>query len=140
MDGHHIIWQRARPPCPPSFRPLDPRLRQPRIHEKAMTVAEICDGSNVKCTFRRRVGNGDRIERAWLEVVQLASTISPSDEDDEMIWQFTATVYTSQSLYKIINSRGILPTHCLREGKTDKKLKSQNLTPWPRRWPFYRPS
>ena len=34
------------------------------------------------------------------------------EEEDEMIWQFTSSgVYSSQSLYKIINFRGIKPVH-----------------------------
>jgi len=35
----------------------------------------------------------------WLEVVQLASTISFTDEEDSLIWQFNSEgVYSSQSL------------------------------------------
>ena len=46
----------------------------------------------------------------WLEVVQLASTISFSDEEDSLIWQFNSHgVFSSQSLYKVINFRGISP-------------------------------
>jgi hypothetical protein len=52
----------------------------------------------------------DRLERMWLEVVQLASTISFSEDEDNMIWQFTSNgIYSSQFLCKIINFRGILP-------------------------------
>lgn len=41
--------------------------------------------------------------QSWLEVVELVSTIQFTDEDDEMVWQFTAEgSYISQSLYKII--------------------------------------
>jgi hypothetical protein len=46
----------------------------------------------------------------WLEVMQIASTINFSGEEDSMIWQFSSNgVYSSQSLYKIINNRGVLP-------------------------------
>lgn len=80
------------------------------VNEKTKTVADIWDGTNLRCTFRRTVG--ERLERLWQEVVQLASTISLSEEEDEMIWQFTSTgIYTSQPLYKVINFRGILPTY-----------------------------
>jgi hypothetical protein len=41
------------------------------------------------------------------EVVQLASTISFSGEENWMIWSLTSNgVYSSQSLYKVINFRG----------------------------------
>ena len=43
-------------------------------------------------------------------MVQLASTISFTDEKDSLIWQFNSHgVYSSRSLYKVINFRGISP-------------------------------
>jgi hypothetical protein len=50
--------------------------------------------------------------RAWEEIIQLASTINFSGDQDEMIWTFSSNgVYSSQSLYKIVNFRGIKPIH-----------------------------
>jgi hypothetical protein len=44
--------------------------------------------------------------------VQLASTINFSDEEDALIWKFTSNgIYSSQSLYKIVNFRGIKPIY-----------------------------
>jgi hypothetical protein len=78
------------------------------VNEKTCTIEELWDGVNLKCTLRRTVD--DRLERMWLEVMQIASTIIFSDEEDSMIWQFSSNgVYSSQSLYKIINNRGVLP-------------------------------
>lgn len=52
----------------------------------------------------------DHMMRMWEEIVQLASTIVLTDEEDEMIWQFSSNgVYSSQSLYKVINFRGVVP-------------------------------
>jgi len=46
----------------------------------------------------------------WDQVYQIASTISYSDEEDALVWQFTSNgIYSSQSLYRIINFRGIKP-------------------------------
>lgn len=46
----------------------------------------------------------------WLEVVQIASTIDFSEDDDNLIWQFTSNgIYSSQSLYKVISFRGVMP-------------------------------
>jgi hypothetical protein len=46
----------------------------------------------------------------WEEVCQLASTISYSVEEDSMIWQFTSNgSYSVESLYKIVNFRGVNP-------------------------------
>jgi len=48
----------------------------------------------------------------WLEVVQLASTIVFTDDEDSLIWLFNSNgVYYFQPLYKIINFRGIMPVH-----------------------------
>ena len=48
----------------------------------------------------------------WLEVLQLASTIIFSFEEDALIWRFSSNgVYNSQSLYRIINFRGVIPVH-----------------------------
>lgn len=47
----------------------------------------------------------------WLDIVQLASTIVFSNEDS-VIWKFTSNgAYDSQSLYRIINFRGIIHVH-----------------------------
>jgi hypothetical protein len=80
------------------------------IQEKSGTVAELWDGVNLKCTFRR--GVDQRLMNKWLEIVQLASTICFSEEEDSLIWQFNSKgIYSSQSLYRLINFRGILPVH-----------------------------
>lgn len=80
------------------------------VNEKSSTVAKLWDGVNLKCTFRRGVDN--RQMNLWLEIVQLASTITFSNDEDALIWRFTSNgVYSSQSLYKIINFRGILPVY-----------------------------
>jgi hypothetical protein len=50
--------------------------------------------------------------RAWLEVVELVSTINLTDDEDSLLWQFSSQgTYSSQSLYKIINFRGIHSVH-----------------------------
>jgi hypothetical protein len=78
------------------------------INEKAATVADLWDGENPKCTFTRYVDN--RLLNLWCEVVQLASTIVFSEEEASLIWQFNSTaVCSSQSLYKVINFRGVIP-------------------------------
>jgi hypothetical protein len=80
------------------------------VQEKSGTVADLWDGTELKCTFRR--GFDTRLMNLWLEIVQLASTITFSEEEDTLIWQFRSNgIYSSQSLYRIINFRGILPVH-----------------------------
>ena len=46
----------------------------------------------------------------WEVVCQIASTISFSDDEDSLIWQFSSNgTYSVQSLYRIINFRGVQP-------------------------------
>jgi hypothetical protein len=50
--------------------------------------------------------------RTWEEIVQLASTITFSGDQDEMVWTLNSNgIYSSQSLYKVINFRGVQPVH-----------------------------
>lgn len=80
------------------------------VNERTGTVADLWDGRDLKCTLRR--GVDERLMNMWEEIVQLAGTISFSDEEDSLIWQFNSSdVYSSQSLYKIVNFRGISFVH-----------------------------
>jgi hypothetical protein len=44
----------------------------------------------------------------WDELVQIASSIQFSDDEDALIWQFNSSgILTVQSLYAVINNRGV---------------------------------
>jgi hypothetical protein len=44
----------------------------------------------------------------WHDLMQIASSIQLNDEDDTLIWQYTSSGrYSVQSLYAIINNRGV---------------------------------
>jgi hypothetical protein len=44
----------------------------------------------------------------WFEIVEIFKTIVFSDEDDQPIWKYESKgVYSSKSLYAIINFRGV---------------------------------
>jgi hypothetical protein len=80
------------------------------VVEQDKTIADLWDGTELKCTFRRTVS--PELYRAWLEVVELVSTIILTDDEDSLLWQFSSQgTYSSQSLYKIINFRGIHFVH-----------------------------
>jgi hypothetical protein len=80
------------------------------LNEKNKTIHDLWDGVNLKCSFSRTVN--ESLMRAWEGVTQLASTIVFNEGQDEMIWTFSSNgVYSSQSLYKIVNFRGIMPIH-----------------------------
>jgi hypothetical protein len=48
----------------------------------------------------------------WGELVSLVTTIERSEEEDALIWQFQSNgVYSSHTLYSIINFRGVTPVY-----------------------------
>jgi hypothetical protein len=64
------------------------------------------DGVNSKCTFRRCVDM--RLLLMWEELVNLISTVDLSSDEDALIWQYQSSgVYSSQSLYAVINFRRV---------------------------------
>jgi hypothetical protein len=66
------------------------------------SVPDLWDGCNLRYTFRRTVDI--RLFNLWEEVLNFASSLVLSNEDDEPVWQFHSTgMYSSQSLYRIIN-------------------------------------
>jgi hypothetical protein len=72
------------------------------INEYNKTIAELWNGTGLKCTFRRCVDM--RLFLIWEEVVNIASTLTLSGVEDELIWCFhSSRIYSSQSLYKVIN-------------------------------------
>lgn len=73
------------------------------VNEQMITIPDLWDVSNLKCTFRKLVDN--RLMSQWLEVEQLAATIVYSE--DSMVWLFQSSgVHSSQSLYKVITFLG----------------------------------
>jgi hypothetical protein len=78
------------------------------INEHNKSVSEIWDGGNLKCTFHRCVVS--RLFDMWEELVNLVSTVEMSGDEDALIWQFQSNgVYSSQSLYSVINFNGVAP-------------------------------
>jgi hypothetical protein len=44
----------------------------------------------------------------WQEILVIASSISFTDSEDQLIWQFESSgVYSSQSMYALVNFRGV---------------------------------
>jgi hypothetical protein len=54
----------------------------------------------------------DEMMVSWLELIEIAKTISYSEENDQIIWQYeTNGIYSSSSMYAIVNFRGIQPIY-----------------------------
>jgi hypothetical protein len=80
------------------------------VNEKGKTVAEAWDGSSLKFTFRRNVS--PQLMEMWLELLGIAESINFSEEPDAVVWRFTSNGrYSVQSLYAIVNFRGVTPVY-----------------------------
>jgi hypothetical protein len=67
-------------------------------------------GSRLEALFRRIFS--DEIMINWLELIEIAKTVSYSDENDQLIWQYeTNGIYSSSSMYALVNFRGIQPVY-----------------------------
>jgi len=79
-------------------------------NEKGITIERAWDGVNLKLTFRRAIP--ERLMLLWEELLQIASTIEFSDNDDDIIWQYDSKEkYSVQSLYSVVSFRGVTPMH-----------------------------
>jgi hypothetical protein len=48
----------------------------------------------------------------WLEILEIANGINFSDSPDQLIWRYESSgVYSSKSLYAIVNFRGVQPVY-----------------------------
>jgi hypothetical protein len=53
-----------------------------------------------------------KVFQLWEEVLCIASAIEFSEDEDEPVWQFNLVgVYSSRSLYSVINFRGVQPMY-----------------------------
>jgi hypothetical protein len=76
------------------------------VNQQTKTIEELWDGSQLRCTFRRTFTAELLVQ--WQEILVIASTISFTDSEDQLIWQFESNgVYSSQSIYALVNFRGV---------------------------------
>jgi hypothetical protein len=73
-----------------------------------VTVRDVWDGVDIKLTFRRVFD--DRMMEQWVQIEQIIRSIRFSEVEDALVWELHSSgLYTSQSLYAMINFRGITP-------------------------------
>lgn len=80
------------------------------INEKGLTIDKAWDGENLEFTFRRCVDK--RLILLWHDVVSVAQSIVFTEEEHATIWEYHSSgLYNVQSLYTILNFRGVIPVH-----------------------------
>uniref|UniRef100_A0A0A9B169 Reverse transcriptase zinc-binding domain-containing protein n=1 Tax=Arundo donax TaxID=35708 RepID=A0A0A9B169_ARUDO len=80
------------------------------VNEKGKAISEIWVENELRVSFRRTFST-DMWQR-WLELVEISSSIQLNDEMDSMIWQYEPSgVYSTQSLYVVINFRDVTPVY-----------------------------
>lgn len=76
--------------------------------QQGRTVHDVWDGENLMLTFRTNVSASTM--NLWWELCNLVESTSLSYEEDHILWNFTLTCkYSVQSLYVVINHRGVIP-------------------------------
>jgi hypothetical protein len=75
-------------------------------------VHQVWDGSHLKLNFRRNFSTA--LMQQWYDLESIASSINFTTDVDALIWQYeSGGVYSSSSLYTIINFGGVTPIHIL---------------------------
>lgn len=75
-------------------------------NEQLATIDDVWDGSEIKLSFRRSFG--PRLVEQWEAISRIITSLSFSSEKDQMVWKLNQTgIYTSQTLYAIVNFRGV---------------------------------
>lgn len=74
-------------------------------NQSGVSLARVWDGEQVKLNFRSTFS--EAVLMRWQELVEIVSAVQYNPDGDALVWQYDSKgVYTSQSLYAIINFRG----------------------------------
>ena len=80
------------------------------VNEKGKTIKYAWDGSVLKFSFRRTFPPA--LMDVWWEVFSIAESIVFTDESDTLVWSFNSNdIYSVQSLYAVVNFRGVKPVY-----------------------------
>jgi len=72
------------------------------------TVREVWNGEELQLSFRR--GVSERIMGMWEELKAVVQSITLNNEVDQILWTYSSSgKYCVQSLYAIVNHRGVVP-------------------------------
>jgi hypothetical protein len=76
--------------------------------QQGKLISDIWNGEELQLSFRRNVS--ERLMRMWEELNSIGESINLTEEEDSIMWSFSSSgQYSVQSLYAIINHRGVTP-------------------------------
>jgi hypothetical protein len=76
--------------------------------QQGKTISEIWNGEELQLSFRRNVS--ERLMLMWEDLSSAGDSIVLTEEDDTIMWSFSSNgQYSIQSLYAIVNHRGVTP-------------------------------
>lgn len=79
-------------------------------NQVGVTLSDVWDEHEVKLNFRRTFDE-NMLER-WYELVKIVSSVIYNFGGDALVWVYNNNgIYSSQSLYAIINFRGVQPVY-----------------------------
>ena len=80
------------------------------FNQQTKTVADIWDGAQLRCDFRRTFT--DEMMGQWQDLRSIMTSVVLNDEEDQLIWKYKSNgIYSSKSMYAIINFRGVRPLY-----------------------------
>ena len=98
--GRHLVWTS---PLATQFWSV-----YTVCNEQTKTIKEVWDGETLKLTSRRNFDS--KLMELWYQLVEVAGSIALCEDTDSLIWQLESKgVYSSSSLYHVINFRGVQP-------------------------------
>jgi hypothetical protein len=76
--------------------------------QQGRSVSDVWDGVELQLSFRRDVSV--RLMNMWEELKAAVESVELTDEEDHIMWCYNSSgKYFVQSLYAIINHRGVVP-------------------------------
>jgi hypothetical protein len=86
-------------------------------NEKTKTIAYVWVDGELRLTFRMIFSK--RMIEIWDELMSVVENVVLREETDALMWCYNSTVvYSSQSMYAIINYHGVTPVYVPTVWKT----------------------
>ena len=76
------------------------------------SLAEIWDGQEIKLNFIRNFSVN--MMSRWIELVEIFSSVQLNQDGDALVWAYESSkIYSTQSLYAIVNFYGVQTVYIL---------------------------